>query len=55
MPSDKDVSIMAKAIGLISSIFNPKTLLSANYSSYNACIMVPQKLTFVLFCFPFLS
>jgi len=57
MPSDKCNSITAKAIGLISSLFNvtsSQDVPFANCCSFNAHIMVLPKLTFVLLCSWFL-
>ena len=53
MPPDKHNSIVAKVIGLISTLLCPKMCLLANRSSSNDCIMVLPKLTFVLLCAPF--
>ena len=58
MPSDKRNSIMAVATSLISSLLNVASSLPCLFSDHcssNACIMVQPKLTFVLFCAPFLS
>jgi len=58
MPPDKRNSITAKAMGLISTLFNvisSRDVPFANRCSYNACIMVLPKLTFAFFCFWFLS
>ena len=52
MPSEKCNSIMAI---YSSTSLHPQTCLFANRSSSNACIMILSKLTFVLFCTPFLS
>ena len=39
IPSDKHNLIMAKATGLISSLFNIVMCIFTNHSSFNACIM----------------
>ena len=54
MPSDKCNYTMAKAAGLISSLFNvtlSQVVSFTNCSSSNACIMILPKLSFALLCF----
>ena len=48
MPSDKRNSITAKAMGLISSLFNVASSRDVPFHQSNAHIVVLQKLTFFL-------